>query len=165
LLGDFVAQFGVLNFTQVSNRFMGRVFKSPNSGHLLNMHYLHEMFPLETVDGVIRAKDVSEFMEMSLTHDQNTPDAREDILESILGSGTQREVSQSHAYVGDVNSPLSPLVINSARAIDSAIEKSSQNPWENWKVKHFSRLWMYRNGGSPPDSRDGEHGLPARATF
>ncbi|KAF2418453.1 hypothetical protein EJ08DRAFT_666199 [Tothia fuscella] len=161
--GDFVAQFGVLNFTQVSNRFMGRVFKSPNSGHLLNMHYLHEMFPLETVDGVIRAKDVSEFMEMSVTKDPETPDAREDLLTSIFGSGTQREAASSMAFVGDVNTPLSPLTLNSALPADDGAGSGSQQSWEQWKVKHFSRLWQYRNGNGPPEDRDGA--LLTRATF
>jgi hypothetical protein len=135
---------------------MGRVFKSPNSGHLLNMHYLHEMFPLETVDGVLRARDDSEFMELPVTKDPSTPDARENLLTSVFGSGTQQEASQLAAFVGDINSPLSPLTLN------SAIEHSGEDPWDNWKVKHFSRLWMYRNGRSPPSD---EGGVPTRATF
>jgi hypothetical protein len=173
--GDFVAQFGVLNFTQVSNRFMGRVFKSPKSGHLLNMHYLHEMFPLEQVPADPKSKDkanptfranaYSEFMEMDVSTDPKSPDERESFLSSIFGSGTENEVDQ--AWIGDVNSPISPLTLNSARPVDSpggidAVLDGRPKASGPWKVKHFSRLWMYRNGESPPPDKDL---VPTRATF
>src|ERR1700753_3246834 len=93
-LGDFVAQFGVLNFTRISNRFMGRVFKTPRSGHLLNMHYLSEIFPLETTNGVTRAKDISPFMEMELTSEAEATEEREDLITAILSSDTQSEIPE-----------------------------------------------------------------------
>lgn len=172
LAGDFVAQFGVLNFQGVSNRFMGRVFQSPKSGHLLNMHYLHEMFPLETVNGSLRCKDVSEFMEMELIGDPEQLDEREDLLTSILTSDTQSEIP-SKAWVGDINTPISPLMtrtpisplsVKSTSKFDRTQEKKEEPKDEAvWRVKHFSRLWAYRNGGSPPEKEVFQ--VPARATF
>jgi hypothetical protein len=172
LTGDFVAQFGVLNFQGVSNRFMGRVFQSPKSGHLLNMHYLHEMFPLETVNGSLRCKDVSEFMEMELIGDPEQLDEREDLLTSILTSDTQSEIP-SKAWVGDINTPISPLLtrtpisplsVKSTSKFDRTQEKKEEPKDEAaWRVKHFSRLWAYRNGGSPPEKEVFQ--VPARATF
>jgi hypothetical protein len=148
---------------------MGRVFQSPNSGHLLNMHYLKEMFPLSTVDGVPRCKDVSEFMEMELIGDPDQLDEREDLLTSILTSDTQSQMP-SKAWVGDVNTPISPLITRtpisplSVKSTNNvAANKENHTSEGDWKVKHFSRLWAYRNGGSPPE--DANFQVPARATF
>jgi hypothetical protein len=62
---DFVANFGVLNFTSPQaqpyadgNAFFGPVFEGEGSGHLLNMHYLDSMFIM--VDG--KVADVNAFM-------------------------------------------------------------------------------------------------------
>lgn len=51
--GDFLAQFGVLNFTSPQgqpfadgNAFFGTVFTRDGTGHLLNMHYLDNMFTM-----------------------------------------------------------------------------------------------------------------------
>jgi hypothetical protein len=137
------------------------------------MHYLHEMFPLEKVPSqkgsskgeyTFRAKDHCDFMEMPVTSDPKSPEERESFLSSIFGSGTQDELDK--AWVGDVNSPISPLMLNSARPVDSPVAiddvlgaKKEPIPW---KVKHFSRLWMYRNGASPPPDADL---IPKRATL
>lgn len=137
---------------------MGRVFQSPKSGHLLNMHYLHEMFPLETINGNLRCKDVSEFMEMELIGDPEELDEREDLLTSILTSDTQSEIP-SKAWVGDINTPISPLMTRTSTSTLSANATSNLA----WRVKHFSRLWAYRNGGSPPEKETFQ--IPARATF
>lgn len=151
---------------------MGRVFQSPKSGHLLNMHYLHEMFPLETVDGSLRCKDVSEFMESELIGDPEQLDEREDLLTSILTSDTQSEIS-SKAWVGDINTPISPLMtrtpvspvsIKSKSKIALTQENTAELKDEAvWRVKHFSRLWAYRNGGSPTETENFQ--IPARVTF
>jgi hypothetical protein len=153
---------------------MGRVFKSPKSGHLLNMHYLHEMFPLQKLTTTLpsgkkqttfRANDHSEFMEMDVAADPKSPDEREDWISSMFGSGTEKEMDE--AWVVDVNTPISPLTLNSANPTDSPVSidgvldgrKKVAIPW---KVKHFSRLWMYRNGASPPEDKDL---VPTRKTF
>lgn len=130
--GDYVAQFGVLNYTRVPNRFIGRLYLSPHSGHLLNQHYLHYMFPLD--ENRHRVAEYSEFMELPVRlnrHDLGREDAA-----AGLGGGN----GDSVAFIGDVNKSVAPLVrlTGSARG-------------ERLKVKDFSRLWQYRNGGSPAD--------------
>jgi hypothetical protein len=153
---------------------MGRIFKSPKSGHLLNMHYLHEMFPLKKIittlpsgkkQTTFQADDYSEFMEMDVTSDPKSPDEREDWIQSLFGTGMELEDEQ--AWVGDVNTPISPLTLNSARSTDSPSEidgvlEGRRRVAGPSKVKHFSRLWMYRNGASPPPDRDL---IPTRKTL
>lgn len=124
------------------------------------MHYLHNMFPLEpTEGGKFRAKDESPFMEMDMPIAIQSPDEqREDLFTSMLGSSTQDEVQK--AFVGDVNTPISPLMLNSAsidgvvNGLDSSPATEQARAKEQFKVKHFSRLWMYRNGRSPPMDKD-----------
>jgi hypothetical protein len=50
--GDFVSQFGVLNFSkrgelQSENRYVGQVFERKGSGHMFCQHYLDTMFLME----------------------------------------------------------------------------------------------------------------------
>jgi len=130
--GDFVAQFGVLNYCRVANRFMGRVFLSPNRGHLLNQHYLHYMFPLD--EDRQRTADNNEFMDMDVRLNRHDVANREQIA---LGDGDEDNI----AFVGDVNSAVAPMVLFSGNG--------SQG--RRLKVKDFSRLWQYRNGGFPSD--------------
>jgi hypothetical protein len=146
--GDFVAQIGVLNYTSIANRYMGRVFKSPYSGHLLNQHYLHEMFPL---DSMRKCADTNEFMEMEVNMNSVRRDsgAREGLGSSMATGG---EDDDDVTFIGDVNSPISPLVLSrpdiSSLGHDAEPTAAQAGPM---KVKHFSRLWLYRNGGVPPD--------------
>jgi hypothetical protein len=42
--GDFVSQVGVLYFSGKVDQFYGKLFRLPSTGHLLNQHYLHNMF-------------------------------------------------------------------------------------------------------------------------
>jgi len=143
--GDFVAQIGVLNYTSIANRFMGRVFQSPYSGHLLNQHYLHEMFPL---DDDSRCCDTNEFMEMEV--DMGSMDResgeREGLGESMATGGEGDDVT----FIGDVNSPISPLVLSRP---ELALDNHAEPPVQTgaMRVKNFSRLWLYRNGAVPPD--------------
>ncbi|TID16928.1 hypothetical protein E6O75_ATG09694 [Venturia nashicola] len=133
-VGDFVAQLGVLNYTRVPNRFMGRLFLSPSSGHLFNQHYLHYMFPLDETRR--RVADENAFMDMDVR--LNRYDAgREDIADATT-IATAGEDDNSIAFVGDVNKPVAPIV--RLKATGKA---------ERLRVRDFSRLWQYRNGGTP----------------
>lgn len=135
--GDFVAQFGVLNYTRVPNRFIGRLFMSPNSGHLLNQHYLGYMFPLD--NSRRRVSDESEFMNMEVRlnyHDIG----REDVTGLEAGDD-----EKTVGFVGDVNKTVTPPAL-------VRIRKSGSG--ERLKVRDFSRLWQYRNGGTPADDVD-----------
>lgn len=136
---DMVARWGVLHFTHIPNRFMGRLFQRKGSGHLLNQHYLNYMFPLGPDN---RALDKNDFMEteIDLDHDE-LDDDREGLEDSLcdLLSGSESDSSgDERAIVDDVNSPVVPVVPN---------RHMPKHP----KVKDFSRLWQYRNGREPKD--------------
>ncbi|KAL4915903.1 hypothetical protein BDW62DRAFT_117324 [Aspergillus aurantiobrunneus] len=94
---DFVSRWGVLNFTNIPNRFMGQVFVRQGSGHMFNQHYLGTMFALG-------------------------PDHR--VLDS------------------------NPFMDTEIDASSSSVEGGS-GPTGRVKVRDLSRLWQYRNGGSP----------------
>jgi hypothetical protein len=144
--GDFVSQIGVLRKAGTRNRYMGRLFVSPYSGHLLNQHYLHQMFPLGLDK---KCMDSNEFMEMEV--DLSASDdagEREGPSESITCSPG---VSGAEAtVVGDINSPISPLHLSSPVNTFSPTTQIEEESGRVLKVKNFSRLWLYRNGGSPP---------------
>ena len=68
--GDFVAQWGILNFSKMRNRYMGRIFERPGNGHLLNQHYLKAIFALDHQGRVL---EKNEFMEMQISLAGNDP--------------------------------------------------------------------------------------------
>ncbi|KAF1809628.1 hypothetical protein P152DRAFT_441467 [Eremomyces bilateralis CBS 781.70] len=125
--GEFVANFGVLHFFWNKNRFMGRLFRSSNSGHLLNQHYLAECFPLDENDRVLESNP---FMDMVVEH-AGEAEEREHFTTELQSRGGD-EVEEP--VVADVNSPLSP---------------THTATLHTHRVKDFSRLWLYRNGRSP----------------
>lgn len=133
--GDFVARWGVLHFARLRNRFMGRVFIRPGTGHLLNQHYLNAMFPL---DSAMRVKDTNEFMEMGviLTND--------DIEEETRNESVGKNDHESDRVTSPDDRDGAVLVFGPGLLRqDSKVTKP--------KVKDYSRLWLYRNGGSPQD--------------
>ena len=73
----------------------------------------------------MKAKDTSPFMEQEMTHMHDLK-PREDVKKSIACSRGCRPVC-------DVNNPL-------------CLNEDQRNV----KVKDLSRLWLYRNGASPP---------------
>ncbi|KAJ5493561.1 hypothetical protein N7463_009648 [Penicillium fimorum] len=111
---DIVALGGVLHFVDIPNRYMGRLFVRPNSGHLLNMHYLDNMF---TLGPDMKALDSNPFMDMEVE-----PWATAARDEAFLPATLSQQRSQTNG-VGRV-----------------------------LRVKDFSRLWQYRNGGRPKDT-------------
>jgi hypothetical protein len=119
-----------LNATGPSKtRFMGRIFVAPASGHLLNQHYLHSMFPLTKNDETTASTNA--FMEMEV--DGTTGDNEQwdhQLAESQWEGVRQSFVRKQVGVIGE-----SPVVDRTAV-----------------KVKDLSRLWAYRNGGSPDDS-------------
>jgi hypothetical protein len=143
--GDFVSQIGVLRKAGAQNRYMGRLFVSPYSGHLLNQHYLHQMFPLGSDK---KCLDSNEFMEMevdmSASEDAGEREGRSESITCNPGvPGGEVTV------VGDINSPISPLHLSSpVNSFSSAMQ--IEDGVRVLKVKNFSRLWLYRNGGTPP---------------
>lgn len=118
---DFVSVWGVLNFVHIPNRYMGRLFVRPGSGHLMNQHYLDNMFPFGPDWKVL---DSNEFMDMPAEIDARgavQAGEREGVDECIMSSSG--ETSRRENAVSGNRGLL--------------------------KVRDFSRLWLYRNGGSP----------------
>ncbi|KAB8232500.1 uncharacterized protein BDW43DRAFT_312173 [Aspergillus alliaceus] len=119
---DFVCVWGVLQFASVPNRYMGRIFVRPGSGHQLNQHYLDAMFTLGPDRKVL---DTNEFMEMGAK------------------SVAYEKIRPKHArYARD------EVLITSGRSVRDEHEDNIRGPL---KVRDISRLWQYRNGGSPAD--------------
>jgi hypothetical protein len=136
---DPVSWLGVLQFANIPNRYLGRLFIRPGSGHLMNQHYLDNMF---TLGSDRRVLDSNPFMDM-------TVEARSDIAIQSRGPGSGPQGSLDEA----TEESLVPMVkseshLRNGVAIDD-------NDHQTLRVKDFSRLWQYRNGGSPERPKTG----------
>jgi hypothetical protein len=138
--GELVARWGILSFCALKNRYMGRLFTRNGTGHLLNQHYLNDMFPLGSDLRVLEHNDFMNATVRIVT--EGTPDeGREDVESTIRATR-----DEAMATVQDVNSPISPISVGSQNSVfgsDRAFSRPAM-------VKDFSRLWLYRNGMSPP---------------
>ncbi|KAF1975232.1 hypothetical protein BU23DRAFT_503818, partial [Bimuria novae-zelandiae CBS 107.79] len=134
--GEFVARWGVLHFAPLPSRYAGRVFIRPGTGHLLNQHYLNSIFPL---DQNMRVREHNSFMDMNVrfTSDGAMERVREGYVEMLLGG----EEAMDGAIVKDRGNGVSDL----ARSWPVAARRVTP------RVRDCSRLWLYRNGGSPED--------------
>ncbi|KAK1979202.1 hypothetical protein LZ30DRAFT_751575 [Colletotrichum cereale] len=157
---DFVAIWGVLHFCtsltadQSMPRFIGRLFvrASERGGHQFCQHYLDGMFPLardsETGE-FIGASDESEFMETEIQVGRQGDagaNAREAFEVAYLGRGFANEVEFHGEHVKGRHRKRMVKV----------------------KVKDLSRLWLYRNGRSPPETPPllyTENGIVRNATL
>ncbi|KAH0536899.1 hypothetical protein FGG08_006270 [Glutinoglossum americanum] len=113
--GDFVARWGVLNFTKGfnyrNNRFVGQVIERKGAtGHLLCQHYLDYMFEWGE-EGLVAASNA--FMDSLMVVDRQVAEERE--------------------------------------GYDAVIRLLDGEAVVKMPVKEVSRLWEYRNGGSPSD--------------
>lgn len=145
--GDFVACWGVLSFTHIRDRHMGRVFVRSGMGHLLNQHYLNAMFPLDEnrcvkEDNPFMDSDVSLTINGEPEGERAENDARKIVLRMLLngGNGTVGPI------IEDIHDSIEPASLKRAQSVLLA-RKANREP----KVRDFSRLWQYRNGGSPDD--------------
>jgi len=111
-----------MQIAQENNRYFGRLFKRGASGHLLNMHYLDNIFEMKDVDPEDRSKgkvkDGNEFM-----------DSQADI-----------EVYERFDTVQALD--------NRALPPPSGLRRTGP---ARKQIKELSRLWSYRNGGTPAD--------------
>ncbi|KAI0018925.1 hypothetical protein F4780DRAFT_477148 [Xylariomycetidae sp. FL0641] len=148
---DFVALWGVLHFVRNEmasasmNRFIGRVFSrvSSRGGHQFCQHYLDGMFPL--------ARDANG----ELTGCADSNDFMDSVIE-VAKKGTEKE----DAHEGFENS-WSMMELNgeeqegapSEVAVHGSFKGQHKNALMDGKVrvKDLSRLWLYRNGRSPPE--------------
>jgi len=127
--GDFVARWGVLNFTRGmnyrNNRFVGRVFEGKAAtGHLLCQHYLDYMFKWEKW-GVVAEDNL--FM-------NSLVDVESDVA-------VQREGASARTMSAP---PGGDLTAGAYLEGTLANASGDQRP-----VRQLSRLWGYRNGMSP----------------
>jgi len=83
-------------------------------------------------------------MEVDVNLENLSEEGREELMTSLAQDASAGGRSYI-AYVGDVNSPISPV-----RRTLSLLGDESQ-PARSLKVKDFSRLWHYRNGRNPDD--------------
>jgi hypothetical protein len=171
---DFVARWGVLHFicnfslAPTAPRYMGRVFERPGKGHQFNQHYLDNMFPLKKSlaahsgiggSGFEGASDRSEFMdsvvELGKDGDRDR-DERESLEMSYCGAHGEPLSGDEEATLIRDMSPVSPSSTLYALRRDFTNgrgfthgEVNGVQKKEKFKVKDLSRLWLYRNGGSP----------------
>jgi hypothetical protein len=90
--------------------------------------------------------DTNTFMESPIDQNASVDGAeeREGFGESMVCGGG--EVT----FIGDVGTPVSPLSL-SAQPFTKTPDKGAAANSSTMKVKNLSRLWLYRNGGIPPD--------------
>ncbi|RYP62855.1 hypothetical protein DL771_009549 [Monosporascus sp. 5C6A] len=134
---DFVALWGALHF--VTNkpgsptlpRFIGRVFSraAPTGGHQFSQHYLNGMFPL----------------------------ARDESTGKFVGCADSNEFMDTVVEVGEVGVSGGMRDAEALEAAGVTVHGSFYKPLEEdirdgkVRVKDLSRLWLYRNGRSPPE--------------
>lgn len=177
---DPVAKLGVLQSTSVIASpssisvpsFMGRVFTRPGRGHQLNQHYLDNMFPLNK-EGT-RVLDTNEFMDGEVQGgfgadqdneiggaisggleegDEYLRNVRENLAQSVQkadpkGTGGKGE-ARVEVEVWDAGSPTAAKRTGSW--LVSGEGESGGGEAQALRVSHLSRLWLYRNGGSPSE--------------
>lgn len=129
---DFVSVWGILNFADIPNRYMGRVFVRPGSGHQFIQHHLDTMF---TLGEDMKTLDTNEFMEMEVGIPL-------DELHRLKADGTGTGDSVDHH---DIDFPYEEV------NADVPLLQSDGSIRRKMKVKELSRLWLYRNGASPMD--------------
>ncbi|KAI1332507.1 hypothetical protein F5Y16DRAFT_179268 [Xylariaceae sp. FL0255] len=146
---DFVALWGLLHFVTNARaspempRFIGRVFSRTSSrgGHQFCQHYLNGMFPLA------RDPATGEFVGCA---------DRNDFMDSVVERG-EEGTEQRDAREGFDNSwALLELEGRGGAGHDVEIHGSFHGDEERIqdgkvRVRHLSRLWLYRNGRSPPE--------------
>ncbi|KAL9069353.1 MAG: hypothetical protein Q9157_006192 [Trypethelium eluteriae] len=173
---DFVARWAVLHFTGLqsqkvpkfgglpTNRFMGRVFQRAGKGHQFNLHYLDTMFPLDWKRGW-GALETNEFMEAEAKLSETEVDSHAGAEKKKM-NGSEREsldhwldmldwdTAGEHREEGKDQVVVQASSLVSTRQSTMASQESIR-PSQGLvtKVKDVSRLWAYRNGRVPHDSR------------
>lgn len=147
---DFVALWGVLHFVTNARaspempRFIGRVFARTSSrgGHQFCQHYLDGMFPLaRDGDGAFTGcADRNDFMDSIVAEGREGAD-RSDVRENFE---TSWELIQ---LAGRQGSRVKTEVAVHGSFHEGKLDRDGDG---KIRVKDLSRLWLYRNGASPP---------------
>lgn len=130
---DVVSWLGVLQFANIPNRYLGRLFVRPGSGHLMNQHYLDNMFTLGPNRKVLESNPFMD-IEVQVKPDMFTKNQGAD---SRLLDDTGEATEETFFPIVKTGSPVRNRV-----ATDDL-------DGQTLRVKDFSRLWQYRNGRSP----------------
>lgn len=140
--------------------YQGRVFQIPESGHLLGQHYLDRLFPLDK-----RMKEVvfeeggvqNMHVHFDAAQDGDDPEHPKTFVKvsDARYPFTSFEISGVNGETS-VYRPVTPVMASSSEglAVETNVdEEVSTTPRAvGLKVKDLSRLYMYVNGGSPPES-------------
>ncbi|KAL9047659.1 MAG: hypothetical protein Q9162_007969 [Coniocarpon cinnabarinum] len=143
---DFVSRWGVLFFASQragKNRYRGRIYECNRAGHLLNQHYLDEMFPLDEDTGIGLAEN-NPFMSTAVEVAANAKPVQDaNITEA-------KQSKRRHKRREHMRSPTGKVVVRNLTCLTDA-DPTSHVPQEHLTVGKLSRLWTYRNGLTPPD--------------
>ncbi|KAI8962036.1 hypothetical protein F5Y11DRAFT_366165 [Daldinia sp. FL1419] len=147
---DFVARWGVLNFVTNSRAsdeiplFAGQLFvHQSRGGHLLNQHYLNDMFTLKknAFGEFTGCADSNEFMDSVIKPPpQGECDNATQAIREDLGNGFKTPSRIFQVKPG--GSVREKLYVMEVDALDGPV-----------RVRDVSRLWEYRNGRKPRDKR------------
>ncbi|KAK4203552.1 hypothetical protein QBC40DRAFT_274508 [Triangularia verruculosa] len=145
---DFVALWGVLHFTASTldsptmPRFIGRVFarSSPRGGHQFVQHYLDGMFPLQRDANGKLLRDAEGNLIGCVQEGDNEFMESEVIIGGNEGAGIEGDLEGEQVGVHGV----SPTVLRKRATFrrEGAVKM---------RVRELSRLWQYRDGGSPEE--------------
>ncbi|KAK4172829.1 hypothetical protein QBC36DRAFT_196069 [Triangularia setosa] len=145
---DFVALWGVLHFTTSTldsptmPRFIGRVFarSSPRGGHQFVQHYLDGMFPLQRDASGNLLRDADGKLIGCVEEGDNEFMESEVIIGGNEGAAIEGDLEGEQVEIHSV-SPIVPRKRATFRR--EGVVKM--------RVRELSRLWQYRDGGSPEE--------------
>lgn len=164
---DFVSRWGVLHFissppSPTAPRFMGRVFErqGADGGHQFCLHYLDNMFPLLPCtstpgiggSGYEGCRDDCEFMdeEVEWWGRSSGREGLESSSLSAMGSFNFNEGEEERVGVDDMSPVSASITLNALRGeFEGGRGMTGSRAREKYRVRDLSRLWLYRNGGSP----------------
>lgn len=159
---DFASRFGVLNFTKkapenhLENRFMGKVFVNPRSGHQLNQHYLDTIFPLDETNHFTRDPIDGDFMDLNVIikqsgNDETKPDLKFPRLQlpKLNSAGIFCDPSRNADQETEMRNFRPVLSSRGDNDLDREVNVNRGRLQSKLKTRDLSRLWLYRNGGRP----------------
>ncbi|KAK4653631.1 hypothetical protein QC762_508620 [Podospora pseudocomata] len=152
---DFVALWGVLHFTTSTldsptmPRFIGRVFarSSPRGGHQFVQHYLDGMFPLQRDANGKLLRDSDGKLVGCVEEGDNEFMESEVIIGNDEGADIEGDLEGEQVQIHSV----SPTILRKRATF-------RREGVVKMRVRELSRLWQYRDGGSPEERKGRRNG-------
>ena len=144
---DFVSRWGVLFYASQragKNRYRGRVYESNKGGHLLNQHYLDEIFPLDEETGCGLSED-NAFMKTIIEFAKDGMPLQDGKISRV------KELKHKLMQAESVSPQTTVMVRNLTYPLQNGTNGVPEVGGDYLTVGDLSRLWMYRNGQTPPD--------------